>query len=275
MIEIKNLSYVYRSGDKLYQALQDVSLTLSEGKFIAVIGTNGSGKSTLARHLNALFLPTSGKVLVDGFDTGAQENIWLIRQKVGMVFQNPDNQIVAAVVEDDVAFGPENLGLDPEIIRKRVAKALQAVKMEEWRNFSSHLLSGGQKQKVAIAGALALGSKYLVLDEPTAMLDPMSRREVINTLKKLQKEEKITIILITHYMEEVINADEVIVIEKGKVVLKGTPEEVFSQVDKLKDLGLDVPPITELAFLLRNSGLNIPHNIFTVDEMVNYLCPYL
>ena len=275
MIEIKNLSYVYQSGDKLYHALQDVSLTLSEGKFIAVIGTNGSGKSTLARHLNALFLPTSGKVLVDGLDTSEQENIWAIRQKVGMVFQNPDNQIVAAVVEDDVAFGPENLGLAPELIRKRVAKALQAVRMEEWRAFSPHLLSGGQKQKVAIAGALALGSKYLVLDEPTAMLDPMSRREVMNTLKKLQTEEKITVILITHYMEEVMNADEVIVIEKGKVVLQGTPEEIFVQVDKLKALGLDVPPMTELAFLLRNFGLNIPQDIFTVDEMVNYLCPYL
>lgn len=277
MIEVKDLTYCYYLGneeDKL-KALDKVNLVIEEGEFLTIIGANGSGKSTLARHLNGLLLPSSGEVLVDEMNTKEEDQIWKIRQAVGMVFQNPDNQIVAAVVEEDVAFGPENIGLSSQEISKRVNQSLKIVGMERWKQHPPHLLSGGQKQRVAIAGALALGSKYLVLDEPTAMLDPVGRKEVLTTIKQLNKEKGLTVILITHHMQEAVEADRVIVMEKGKIVLEGKPKEIFIQVDKLNSLGLDVPPLTELAFYLRQGGLDIPLDLFSIDEMVEYLCLYL
>jgi len=277
MIKVENLVYEYYMGEKeeKFRALDGINLTIAEGEFLAIIGANGSGKSTLAKHLNGLLLPSQGEVWVDGLNTKQEKDIWSIRQEVGMVFQNPDNQIVAAIVEEDVAFGPENLGIPPAEIRKRVSDALKVVGMEKWCNHPPHLLSGGQKQRVAIAGALALGSKYLILDEPTAMLDPVGRREVLKTIKQLNEEKNLTVILITHYMEEAAEADRVVVMNSGKAILEGTPEEIFIQVEKLKSLALDVPPITELAFLLRREGLDLPLDIFRIDEMVRYICPYL
>lgn len=275
MIEIRNLSYGYSASAQQDQVLHDLSLSVQDGELLAIIGSNGSGKSTLAKHLNGLLVPSSGQVLIDGLDTDQEENIWQIRQKVGMVFQNPDNQIVAAVVEEDIAFGPENLGLPAEQIRQRVRAALDMVGMNEYRHFSPHLLSGGQKQKIAIAGALAMGSKYLVLDEPTAMLDPVGRQEVLAVLQDLKKNRGMTIILITHYMEEAAQADKILVMEAGHIVLEGAVADVFLHIEELKKLGLDVPPMTEIAFLLRKAGLSIPADIFTVDEMVKNLCPYL
>lgn len=277
MIEVKDLVYYYYMGEQeeALKALDGVSLEIQEGEFLAIIGANGSGKSTLAKHLNGLLLPAAGDISVDGISTREEKKIWELRQKVGMVFQNPDNQIVAAMVEEDVAFGPENLGVPSQEIKQRVNSALQTVGMEKWRKHPPHLLSGGQKQRVAIAGALALGSKYLILDEPTAMLDPVGRREVLHTIKKLNEEQGITVILITHFMQEAVEAKRVLVMERGKMFLEGKPQEIFSEIDKLKELGLDVPPITELAFLLRQEGIHVPLNIFRIDEMVRALCPYL
>lgn len=272
-IEIKNLIYEYRKDeDERVQALKNISLNVEKGEFLVVIGHNGSGKSTMAKHMNALLLPSGGKVYVHGLDTLKEENLWKIRQSAGMVFQNPDNQIVATVVEEDVAFGPENLGIEPKEIRARVDKALEAVGMMAFRKKGPHLLSGGQKQRIAIAGVIAMKPECIILDEPTAMLDPSGRKEVMDTITKLNKEEGITIVHITHFMDEAVNADRVVVMEEGKIVLEGKPREIFSQVETLKKLGLDVPQVTELAFQLKKEGIDIPLDILTVDEMVMYLC---
>lgn len=274
MIEIRNLTHKYRLGnDQELTAINNLSLSINQGEFVAVLGHNGSGKSTLAKHLNALLLPTEGKILVDGMDTNDSDKLWQIRQKVGMVFQNPDNQLIATTVEEDVAFGPENLGINPGQIRQRVDEALDLVGMGEFKAKAPHLLSGGQKQRVAIAGIIAMRPQYLVLDEPTAMLDPSGREEVINTIRKLNKTEGLTIVHITHFMEEAVFADRVIVMEKGQIVLQGKPREVFSQVSVLKELRLDVPPITELAFLISQDIADFPKDIMSVEEMVVALCP--
>jgi len=256
-------------------SLNNISLRVRQGEFVVVIGHNGSGKSTLAKHINALLLPNKGKVYVKGMDTGDADMLWDIRKSAGMVFQNPDNQIVATIVEEDVAFGPENLGLEPKEIRNRVDQALKTVEMEEYKDHAPHLLSGGQKQRIAIAGILAMKPDCIVFDESTAMLDPSGRREVIDTIKKLNKEENITIIHITHFMDEAIEADRVIVMEKGEVVMEGTPKEVFSQVLRLRDLGLDVPQVTELCYQLTQEGIELPLDILSVDEMVMKLCQLL
>lgn len=274
MIRVKNLTHIYNGSDgREIKAIDDLSLEIQSGEHIAVLGHNGCGKSTLAKHLNALLLPSSGTVEVDDVDTANEDNLWLIRQMVGMVFQNPDNQLVATMVEEDVAFGPENLGLPPEVIRERVDEALAIVGMSDYREKGPHLLSGGQKQRVAIAGIIAMRPKYIVFDEPTAMLDPQGRQEVMETMRKLNREEGLTIINITHYMDEAVQADRVIVMEQGKIVLQGTPREVFMQVDCLKRMRLDIPPITELAALLHKEDVAIPQDILTVEEMVMQLWP--
>lgn len=273
IIEIKELTYMYR-GEEEQQvtALKKITQNVKSGEFVVIIGHNGSGKSTLAKHMNAILLPSGGKVYVNGLDTQQEENLWPIRQTAGMVFQNPDNQIVATVVEEDVAFGPENLGVPPKEIRDRVDAALEAVGMSAYRKKGPHLLSGGQKQRIAIAGVIAMKPKCIVLDEPTAMLDPSGRKEVIETIRRLNKEEGITIVHITHFMDEAVHADRVIVMEEGNVILEGKPKEVFSQVDRLKEIGLDVPQVTELTAQLIKEGVKIPKEILTVDEMVMYLC---
>lgn len=274
IISIKNLVYQY-DDDKNKNAVDDVSLTVKRGEFVVVIGHNGSGKSTLAKHLNGIFIPTSGDVLVDGMNTKDDELIWTIRQRAGMVFQNPDNQIVATVVEDDVAFGPENLGIEKGEIRRRVEEALELVRMSEFSKKPPFNLSGGQKQRIAIAGILAMSPDCIVFDEPTAMLDPRGRKEVLETILRLNKEEHKTIIHITHFMDEATQADRVIVMEEGKIVMEGKPREIFSQVEKLKSLGLDVPQMTELAYELIQEGIHLPQDILTVDEMVENLCQWI
>ncbi len=256
VIKIENLHYTYPGDD--VESLKGVNLEIERGSFVAVLGHNGSGKSTLAKHLNAILLPTEGKVLIDGIDTADENNLLKIRSTVGMVFQNPDNQIVANVVEDDVAFAPENLGVEPAEIRERVDNALKAVDMYEFRLHAPHLLSGGQKQRVAIAGVIAMQPEVIVLDEPTAMLDPKGRREVIDTVTKLCREKGITIVLITHHMSECIDADRLIVMSNGDVVADGTPQEVFSQVELMHSEGLAVPATTELMWQLNNKGFNLP-----------------
>ena len=248
------------------KAVDDVNLDIKQGDFVAILGHNGSGKSTLAKHMNAILYPSEGSVWVDGKDTQQEENIWDIRQTAGMVFQNPDNQIIGQIVEEDVGFGPENMGVETKEIWERVNESLKAVGMYEFRKFSPNKLSGGQKQRVSIAGVIAMHPKCIVLDEPTAMLDPQGRKEVIRAIRALNDVEKITIILITHYMEEVIYADQVYVMDKGKVTLQGTPREVFSQVDRLKELRLDVPQVTLLAHELREDGFPIPEGILTKEE---------
>lgn len=256
VIKIENLHYTYPGDD--VESLKGVSLEIERGSFVAVLGHNGSGKSTLAKHLNAILLPTEGKVLINGIDTADENNLLKIRSTVGMVFQNPDNQIVANVVEDDVAFAPENLGVEPAEIRERVDNALKAVDMYEFRLHAPHLLSGGQKQRVAIAGVIAMQPEVIVLDEPTAMLDPKGRREVIDTVTKLCREKGITIVLITHHMSECIDADRLIVMSNGDVVADGTPQEVFSQVELMHSEGLAVPATTELMWQLNKKGFNLP-----------------
>ena len=256
VIKIENLHYTYPGDDA--ESLKGVSLEIERGSFVTVLGHNGSGKSTLAKHLNAILLPTEGKVLIDGIDTADENNLLKIRSTVGMVFQNPDNQIVANVVEDDVAFAPENLGVEPAEIRERVDNALKAVDMYEFRLHAPHLLSGGQKQRVAIAGVIAMQPEVIVLDEPTAMLDPKGRREVIDTVTKLCREKGITIVLITHHMSECIDADRLIVMSNGDVVADGTPQEVFSQVELMHSEGLAVPATTELMWQLNKKGFNLP-----------------
>lgn len=257
------------------RVLKSVNFTVKKGDFVAVLGHNGSGKSTLAKHFNAVLKPTSGKVLVEGIDTADDSKLLDIRQTVGMVFQNPDNQIVATVVEEDVAFGLENLGIEPKEIRRRVDKALRQVDMVEYYRHSPHQLSGGQKQRVAIAGIIAMRPDCIVLDEPTAMLDPRGRREVLSTIQELNRENGITVILITHYMDEAVKADRVVLIDEGNIILDGTPKEVFRNVEQLKSVGLDVPQVTELAYELRKEGIDIPDDILTEDECVAYLSKLL
>ena len=270
----ENLKYTYPpdSEGNIKLAIDDVSITINKGEFVVVLGHNGSGKSTFAKHINALLVPTEGKITVSGYDTSKEENIWNVRSKAGMVFQNPDNQIVATIVEEDVAFGPENLGVEPKEIRKRVDESLKQVKMYEYKKHGPHLLSGGQKQRVAIAGILAMMPECIVLDEPTAMLDPSGRKEVINTIMDLNKNNGITIVYITHFMEEAVAADKIYVMDSGKVIVEGKPREVFQNVDIMKNLGLDVPQMTELAYELNKSGVSIKSDILTIDEMVRELC---
>ena len=275
MIRIQRVTHIYKkeSTKQEVKALDNVSLDIREGEHIAVLGHNGCGKSTLAKHLNALLLPTAGTVEVDAVDTANEADLWTIRQMVGMVFQNPDNQLVATTVEEDVAFGPENMGMEPALIRQRVDEALALVGMSQFKDKGPHLLSGGQKQRVAIAGIIAMRPKYIVFDEPTAMLDPIGRKEVMDTMQRLNREEGITVINITHFMEEAVLADRVVVMDHGRIVLSGTPKEVFTQVDFLKQLQLDVPPIAELAALLHKEDTHIAADIMTIEEMVRELCP--
>lgn len=255
-----------------FRAVNGVDLDIQEGQFIAILGHNGSGKSTLAKHMNALLLPTEGTLWVDGMDTQQEGELWKIRQRAGMVFQNPDNQIIGTVVEEDVGFGPENMGVPTEEIWQRVDDSLKAVAMTKYRHHSPNKLSGGQKQRVAIAGVVAMEPKCIVLDEPTAMLDPNGRKEVLRAVKELNKRKGVTVILITHYMEEVIEADQVFVMDSGNVVMTGTPREIFSQVETLKKYRLDVPQVTLLAYELKKAGVEIPDGILTIEELVNALC---
>lgn len=268
VIRAENVSHVYltRAGQEI-PAIRDISLVVQPGEFVAIIGHNGSGKSTLARHFNALLVPTKGKMWVAGLDTSEPRHLWTIRQHVGMVFQNPDNQIVATTVEEDVAFGPENLGLPPAEIGERITAALRAVGMEAYRHHAPHRLSGGQKQRVAIAGVLAMRPACIVLDEPTAMLDPVGRREVLETVTRLNREEGITVLLITHFMEEAALAHRVLVMDEGRICLEGTPRQVFTQVAALRRLRLDVPPVVVLAQELRRLGLNLPPDLLTPEEL--------
>ncbi len=277
MIRANNLVFEYRQhnehGDveSVHRALNDVDLEVSKGDFIAILGHNGSGKSTLAKHLNALLKPKEGTLFINGFDAHEDNNLWSIRQSAGMVFQNPDNQIIASIVEEDVAFGPENLGVPSNKIRDRVDAALEVVEMTEYAGHSPYKLSGGQKQRVAIAGVLAMRPDCIVLDEPTAMLDPSGRKEVLDTVEKLNA-DGITIILITHFMEEAAMADHIFVMEEGNIVLDGHPKFVFSHVDQMKALGLDVPEVTELAHALIQSGVKLKPDILTIEEMVQAIC---
>lgn len=273
MIKMENVTYEYKSliDDSIQQAVKNINLEIKKGEFLVILGHNGSGKSTLAKLMNGLITPTSGDVYVMGMNTKDEDKIWNIREKAGMVFQNPDNQIVATIVEEDVAFGPENLGIPPKEIRERVDKALEIVEMTEYKKHAPHLLSGGQKQRVAIAGILAMKPDCIILDEPTAMLDPIGRIEVMDTIKKLNKEENKTIVLITHYMEEAVEADRIIVMENGNIVMEGTPKEIFSQVDKIKALGLDVPQVTELVYHLRKDGIDLRADILSIEELVELL----
>lgn len=269
IIKFDSVSFAYEAGEEDTAATQVVdgfNLCVPEGQFLAVLGHNGCGKSTVAKLINGILVPSSGKVTVDGLDTSDDDRVTDVRRTVGMVFQNPDNQIVATIVEDDVAFGPENLGVPPHEIRKRVDDALKAVGMYEFRGREPHRLSGGQKQRVAIAGIIAMNTKCIVMDEPTAMLDPHGRQEVMDTIQMLNKERGITVILITHYMDEAVKADRVVVMDKGEIVLDGVPRDVFKNVEKLKSLGLDVPQATELAYRLRKAGMDIPDNILDEKE---------
>lgn len=278
MIRAEKMTYKYKIHDDeghvigAKTAVDDVDLDIAEGDFIAILGHNGSGKSTLAKHMNAMLTPTEGSVWVRGMDTKDMSKLWDIRQTAGMVFQNPDNQIIGTVVEEDVGFGPENIGIPTDQIWRRVNESLEAVGMTKYRHASPNKLSGGQKQRVAIAGVVAMRPRCIVLDEPTAMLDPVGRREVVETAKKLNRDEKITVILITHYMEEVVSADKVFVMDKGRIVMKGTPREIFSQVDELLGYRLDVPQVTKLAYELRKKGIDVPAGILTREEFVEAIC---
>ena len=278
MIKTDKLVFEYEKQDDdgrvigVSRAIDEVDLEVKPGQFVAILGHNGSGKSTLAKHMNAILVPTDGTMWVDGKDTRQEDNVWDVRQSAGMVFQNPDNQIIGCVVEEDVGFGPENLSVPTEEIWQRVEESLRAVGMIEYREHSPNKLSGGQKQRVAIAGVMAMRPKCIVLDEPTAMLDPVGRKEVLRSIQELRKREHITVILITHYMEEVVDADKVIVMDHGHIVMQGTPREVFSQVDELKKYRLDVPQVTLLADELRKRGLDIPKGILRKEELVNALC---
>ena len=280
MIEAKDVSYEYtkvvevqgENTERKLMALDDVNIDIEKGSFVAVLGHNGSGKSTFAKHLNALITPSEGTIFVDGMDTKDDSLVWKIRQNTGMVFQNPDNQLVATIVEEDVAFGPENLGVEPGEIRRRVDESLKMVGMDGFQKDTPSKLSGGQKQRIAIAGILAMKPQCIVLDEPTAMLDPMGRHDVMETIHRLNKENGITIILITHYMDEAAKADRIVVMDKGKLILDGKPRDVFSNVEKMKNIGLDVPQVTELSYELQKVGINIDTRILDVNEMVNAIC---
>ena len=280
MVKAKDLTYEYvrvletdhGTVEEKVAALKNVNIEINKGDFVAVLGHNGSGKSTFAKHINALVQPTGGTLWVDDMDTKNDELVWEIRQTAGMVFQNPDNQLVATVVEEDIAFGPENMGVEPKEIRKRVDEALATVRMSEYATHTPSKLSGGQKQRIAIAGVLAMKPQCIVLDEPTAMLDPVGRRDVMETIERLNREEGITMILITHYMDEAVRADKVFVIDDGDLVMQGTPKEIFSQVETLQKYGLDVPQVTEVAYLLRKEGIDLPADILTIEEMVGAIC---
>ena len=277
MIRAENITFEYKNQDtdtgKITSnvVIENLNLTIKKGEFIAVLGHNGSGKSTLAKHFNAILIPTLGTVYVKGMDTKNEDKLLDIRKTAGMVFQNPDNQMVAAIVEDDVAFAPENLGVEPLKIRERVDRALSAVKMTEYKKASASKLSGGQKQRVAIAGILAMEPECIILDEPTAMLDPEGRREVMTTIKELNKTRGITVILITHYMEEACEADRVVVMDNGKIILDDVPKKVFREVEVLKSIGLAVPEVTELCYILRQNGVDLPDDIITIDECIKEL----
>ena len=277
IIKTKDLTFEYIRRDEegnvegITTAVDNINLDIKAGEFIAILGHNGSGKSTLAKHMNAIFSPTEGTVWVDGMDTADEEKIWEIRQTAGMVFQNPDNQIIGQVVEEDVGFGPENIGMPTKEIRERVEESLKAVGMYEFRKYSPNKLSGGQKQRVSIAGVLAMHPKCIVLDEPTAMLDPNGRKEVIRAVRALNEVDAVTVILITHYMEEIIHADRVFVMDQGKIAMQGTPREIFSQVEKLKDLRLDVPQVTLVSYELQKRGLPLPDGILTCEELADAL----
>ena len=276
LFDICHVSHTFETEEgKTFDALKDVTAQIKKGEFTAIIGTNGSGKSTLARHLNALLIPTEGELIVEGMRTSDAGRVWDIRQKVGMVFQNPDNQLVAAVVEEDVAFGPENLGVPPEEIRERVDLALEKVGMTSYRKQAPSMLSGGQKQRVAIAGVLAMKPDCIVLDEPTAMLDPKGRKEVMDTIHELNKKEGITIVLVTHFMEEAVTADHILVIDKGVLKMEGTPREIFSQADKVTEIGLDVPVPADLARRLRKKGMAVSEKCMTDEELGEALCPFV
>ncbi len=280
MVKAEGLTYAYTrltetdhgTEEKKITALEQVDIEIEKGEFIVVLGHNGSGKSTFAKHINALLQPTGGTLWVKGMDTQQEEKVWDIRQTAGMVFQNPDNQLVATVVEEDIAFGPENMGIEPKEIRRRVDDALATVRMSEFAAYTPSKLSGGQKQRIAIAGVLAMKPDCIVLDEPTAMLDPVGRKEVMETIERLNREEGITIILITHYMDEAVRGDRVYVIDDGHLVMQGHPKEIFAQVETLKGYGLDVPQVTETAYLLRKEGIDLPGDILTIEEMVGALC---
>ncbi len=278
MIKIKNLvhEYIHRDEEEnvvdIKKAVDNINIDVKPGQFVALLGHNGSGKSTLAKHINAILYPTEGAVWVNGMDTSVEENLWNVRQSAGMVFQNPDNQIIGSVVEEDVGFGPENMGIPTEEIWERVEESLKAVGMWQYRKKSPNKLSGGQKQRVAIAGVVAMHPKCIILDEATAMLDPSGRREVLRAVRALNQVEEVTIIHITHYMEEVIYADKVFVMDQGRVVMEGTPREIFSRVEELQKLRLDVPQVTRLAYELQKSGLPIKSGILTVEELVEELC---
>lgn len=280
IVKTKNLTFEYIRRDEegnvegITTAVDDVSLRIRQGDFIAILGHNGSGKSTLAKHMNAILQPTEGTVWVDGMDTCQEEHVWEIRQRAGMVFQNPDNQIIGQVVEEDVGFGPENMGVPTQEIWQRVEESLRAVGMYQYRKHSPNKLSGGQKQRVSIAGVLAMHPKCIVLDEPTAMLDPSGRKEVIRAVRGLNQVEGVTVILITHYMEEIVHADQVFVMDQGKIAMEGTPREIFSQVERLKELRLDVPQVTLLAYELQQRGLKLPDGILTIQELVEALEKY-
>ena len=276
LFDIRHVSHTFETEEgKTFDALKDVTAQIKKGEFTAIIGTNGSGKSTLARHLNALLIPTEGEFIVEGMRTSDAGRVWDIRQKVGMVFQNPDNQLVAAVVEEDVAFGPENLGVPPEEIRERVDLALEKVGMTSYRKQAPSMLSGGQKQRVAIAGVLAMKPDCIVLDEPTAMLDPKGRKEVMDTIHELNKTEGITIVLITHFMEEAVTADHILVIDRGVLKMEGTPKEIFSQADRVTEIGLDVPVPADLARRLRKKGMAVSEKCMTDEELGEALCPFV
>ena len=276
MIRFQDVTYKYTSieDDKEVEryAVKGIDLKVKKGEFLVVLGHNGSGKSTIAKHINALVQPSSGTVVIDGMDTSKEENLWDIRSKAGMVFQNPDNQLVATIVEEDVAFGPENLGIEPKEIRRRVDESLEKVGMSEYKRHAPHLLSGGQKQRIAIAGVLAMKPDCIVFDEPTAMLDPSGRKDVMDSIIDLNKNYGITIVLITHYMDEAAMGDRIVVVDDGKIIMEGVPKKVFSQVETMKKIGLDVPQVTELSYELRKEGIDIDSEILNIDEMVDALC---
>ncbi len=278
IIEANDLVFEYYNYDddgnveSTIRALEGVSIDVKDGEFLVILGHNGSGKSTLAKHFNGILTPKEGTLLISGIDATNKNNIWDIRKQIGMVFQNPDNQMVATIIEEDVAFGPENLGIDPDEIRTRVDDALETVGMTEYKNGSPNQLSGGQKQRIAIAGVIAMRPKCIVFDESTAMLDPIGRSQVMDTMEKLNKEYGITIIHITHYMQEAIKADRIVVMDKGKIISEGTPKEVFSEVEKIRDLGLDVPDTTYLIYLLNKEGFNLPIDLLTTEEVTEAIC---
>lgn len=276
MIRVENLIFEYpREGEEreAVRAIDDISFSIEEGSFTAIIGQNGSGKSTLAKCFNGLFVPTSGRIIVDGWDTADDDHVWDVRQTAGMVFQNPDNQLVSSIVEDDIAFGPENLGIDPAVIRARVDEALDEVRMGEFRKKAPHQLSGGQKQRIAIAGVVAMRPKCIIFDEPTAMLDPRGRADIMKIIGRLHQ-EGITVILITHFMEEAVQADRILIMNQGRIAMDGTPEEIFREHERLSQMKLTVPFVVEIAESLRQNGIEVPTDVITMDDMVEFICQY-